>query len=77
MTRPIVLSRYWQPDAVWNETKDEYLRNWLLSRMVAGLTARCRKGIFLCGSDVDSSGGAQDGPLFLAVLRAMAPEERP
>ena len=77
LTHPIVLSRYWQADAVWNETKDEYLRNWLLSRMVEGLTARCRKGIFLCGSDVDSVGNAQDGPLFPALIRAMAREERP
>ena len=75
LTHPIVLSRRWQTDAVWDEAKDEYLRNWLLSRMVEGLTARCRKGIFLCGSDVDSIGNSQDGPLFPAVLRAMTPED--
>lgn len=77
LTHPIVLSRYWQPEAVWDETKDEYLRNWLLARMVEGLAARCRKGVFLCGSDVDSVGNSQDGPLFPAVLRVVTPEQLP
>jgi hypothetical protein len=70
LTNPIVLSRRWQPGETWTPEKDAYLRDWLLARMTDGLTKRCRKQVFLCGSDMDSLGQPQDGPLFPALLAA-------
>lgn len=74
LTNPIVLSRHWDVGTIWDEEKDYYLRNWLLWRMIDGLTKRCRKQIFLCGSDIDSMGNPQDGPLFPALQPAFALE---
>jgi len=75
LTNAIVLRSTWTPGVLWDEQKDEALRNWLLARMTDGLTKRCRRQIFLCGSDLDSLGQPQDGPLLPALLSAFADEE--
>ncbi len=74
LTNALVLRESWTPGLLWDEGKDEALRNWLLARMTDGLTKRCRRQIFLCGSDLDSLGQTQDGPLFPSLLAAFAPE---
>ncbi len=76
LTNAIVLRSTWPPGVLWDEQKDEALRNWLLARMADGLTKRCRRQIFMCGSDLDSLGQSQDGPLLPALLSAFAAEER-
>jgi hypothetical protein len=77
LTNALVLRQSWSPGVLWDEGKDEALRNWLLARMTDGLTRRCRRQIFLCGSDLDSLGQTQDGPLLPALLAAFGPEALP
>ena len=43
------------------------MRNELRTRIVRGLTARCRDGIILASSDLDRRGVRQDGPLWRAL----------
>ena len=43
------------------------VRNELLTRIVRGLTARCREGVILATSDLDRRGARQDGPLWRAL----------
>ncbi len=67
LTNPHVLSRSWRPDRRWTLEADLAARNAVLHRLVRGLALRCREGIFLCASELESSGQLQDSPLLEAV----------
>jgi hypothetical protein len=55
-----------QPDALWTLADDIAIRNELLTRIIHGLTARCKQSILLATSDLDRRGQRQDGPLWRA-----------
>ncbi len=76
LTNPQILQRYWNTDHLWRD-KDEYELNLgNLSRLVTGLTRRCKKEITFCLTDTDERGYEQTGLLIQAlshVLRASSP----
>jgi hypothetical protein len=67
LSNAFVLDRDWPPGRLWTMDEDYRIRNELLSRIVRGLTARCRQGIILASSDLDRRGIRQDGPLWRAL----------
>lgn len=69
LTNPYVLARSWPPEAPWNDAADYAARQVALARVLRGLCNRCREGVVLCSSELDTSGHAQDSPL----LRALEP----
>lgn len=69
LTNPYVLSRRWSEGTRWTDRVDFGTRNEALSRVVVGLTQRCREGIYLCTSELEMTGQPQEGPLLRAVQR--------
>lgn len=67
LSNAFVLARSRPADRIWTMEEDYRVRNQLLSRLVRGLTARCREGIILAASDLDRRGQRQDGPLWRAL----------
>jgi hypothetical protein len=67
LSNAFVLAQSWDPEQQWTMTEDYDIRNELLSRIVRGLTNRCRDGIILASSDLDRRGARQDGPLWRAL----------
>ena len=67
LSNAFVLAQSWDPEQQWTMTEDYDIRNELLSRIVRGLTNRCREGIILASSDLDRRGARQDGPLWRAL----------
>lgn len=67
LSNAFVLARSRRADRVWTMEEDYHIRNQLLSRLVRGLTARCRDGVILAASDLDRRGQRQDGPLWRAL----------
>lgn len=64
LTHPYVLSRNWQPGAVWTDA-DEYSRQQdMLYRVMSGLIRRCRRRIVLGISDLGEQGYEQRGPML-------------
>jgi hypothetical protein len=70
LSNAFVLARDWSPDRLWTMDEDYRIRNELLSRIIRGLTARCRQGVILANSDLDRRGIRQDGPLWRALQPA-------
>ena len=50
---------------------DYSIRNRNLYRLVRGLCLRCRDGIYLCASESEGHGSAQDGPLMMAAQQVL------
>lgn len=71
LTNPHVLSRQWPVGEQWTDAVDYQTRNRTLYRLVTGLTQRCRDGIYLCASELELTGEAQDSPLLRAVDRVL------
>ncbi|MEZ4593683.1 MAG: AAA family ATPase, partial [Chloroflexota bacterium] len=67
LSNAFVLAQSYDPSQPWTMDNDFSIRNQLLSRIVRGLTARCRDGILLASSDLDRRGVRQDGPLWRAL----------
>lgn len=67
LSNAFVLARSRPADRVWTMEEDFRLRNELLSRLVRGLTARCRDGVILAASELDRRAQRQDGPLWRAL----------
>lgn len=72
LSNAFVLAQSRSPEIPWTIDEEFAVRNELLTRIVRGLTARCRDGIILASSDLDRRGVRQDGPLW----RALAPLAR-
>ena len=67
LSNAFVLAQSRSPELPWTIDEEFAVRNELLSRIVRGLTARCRDGIILAGSELDRRGLRQDGPLWRAL----------
>ncbi|MCA9925527.1 MAG: hypothetical protein KC421_24320, partial [Anaerolineales bacterium] len=67
LSNAFVLAQSYDPDEKWTSEDDFEIRNQLLSRIVRGLTARCRDGIIIANSDLDRRGLRQEGPLWRAL----------
>jgi hypothetical protein len=66
-----VLSRSWPSGERWTDAVDYTTRNQVLRRLIRGLCARCREGVYLCWSELEEAGGPQDGPLLRAASRVL------
>jgi len=75
LSNAFVLARSRPPDRPWTMEEDYRTRNQLLSRLVRGLTARCREGVIIAASELDRRGQRQDGPLWRA-LQPILPDAR-
>ena len=67
LSNAFVLAQSWPEDRPWTMEDDFKIRNQLLSRIVRGLTSRCRGGVVLATSELDRRGVRQDGPLWRAL----------
>lgn len=67
LSNAFVLAQSRPADQPWSTDEDFAMRNQLLSRIIRGLTARCRDGIILANSDLDRRGQRQDGVLWRAL----------
>lgn len=71
LTNPYVLGRRWPSGTLWTDAVDYTLRNENLLRLANGLCQRCREGIYLCASELETSGEIQDSPLLQAVQQVL------
>lgn len=72
LTHPYVLSRRWQPGAVWSDVEEYNANQQSLARLIHGLTTRCREHIYLCTARVNERGAEERGALlqtFQTILR--------
>jgi hypothetical protein len=78
LTHPYVLRRDWQEDQVWADEDEVRVRQEALSRLVLGLTRRCRQRVYLAFADLNERGYEQQGPLRQALQRLLrqAPREQ-
>lgn len=67
LSNAFILAQSYDPQIPWTMSEDFAVRNLLLSRIIRGLTSRCRDGIFLANSDLDRRGVRQNGPLWRAL----------
>ncbi|MGD2078477.1 MAG: hypothetical protein PVH18_08845, partial [Chloroflexota bacterium] len=67
LSNAFVLAKSWPEGQPWTMEEDFKIRNQLLSRIVRGLTNRCRGGVILATSELDRRGVRQDGPLWRAL----------
>ena len=67
LSNAFVLAQSRAADQPWTIEEEYRIRNQLLSRLIRGLTARCRDGVILANSDLDRRGLRQDGPLWRAL----------
>lgn len=74
LTNHHVLTRRWDRQERWTDAVDFSLRNRSLHRLVRGLALRCRDGIYLCSSEREGRGEAQDSPLLMAVQQVLQGE---
>lgn len=70
LSNAFVLAPSWNSEQGWTAIEEIDIRNQLLSRIVFGLTNRCRDGIILATSELDRRGQRQDGPLWRALETA-------
>jgi len=71
LTNPYVLSRNWPAGRPWSDEYDYHVRNEVLYRMVRGLCECCTHAVYLCSSELETSGEIQDSPLMRAVLKVL------
>ena len=64
LTHPYVLSLDWQPGRTWEDEDEQALNRQVLSRLILGLTRRCRREIYLGYSELSESGYEQRGLLL-------------
>ena len=71
LTNPHVLSRNWDPEAVWSDQKNEQINRETMFALVNGLLRRCRRGVFLGLSELDEHGYEPKGPLLNVMQRVL------
>lgn len=76
LSNPFVLASRWPAGATWTEAQDYTMRNDILARIVRGLSERCRDGIFICASDMESSGSPQESSPLLRVITRIEVERK-
>lgn len=75
LSNAFVLAPSWNSEQGWTASEEIDIRNQLLSRIIFGLTNRCREGVILATSELDRRGQRQDGPLWRALETARALSE--
>jgi len=63
LTNPYVLSRRWEPNALWDDRADQAARAQSLACSLKGLLGKCGTGVYTASSYLNSQGYEQDGPL--------------
>lgn len=71
LSNAFVLAQSYDASQPWTTDQDLLIRNELLSRLIRGLSGRCREGVILANSDLDRRGLRQDGPLWRALQPVM------
>ncbi|HSH01107.1 MAG TPA: hypothetical protein VLL52_01225 [Anaerolineae bacterium] len=69
LSNAFVLAPSWPAEGLWTAEEEFTIRHELLSRIIQGLTNRCRDGLIIAHSGLDRRGGRQEGVLW----RALAP----
>jgi len=75
LTHPYVLSAHWPKDAVWTDVHEEAQRQRGLVRVLYGLAARCRVGIYWASSDLGVTGEPAESRLERVFLRMLRPKD--
>jgi len=70
LTHPYVLSLQWQFGETWDDEDEQRANRDALSRLIVGLTRRCRQAIYLGYSELSESGYEQRG-LLLDTIQGM------
>jgi hypothetical protein len=70
LTHPYVLTSDWEPGRPWTDADEVANQRDRLSRLVLGLTRRCRKHIFIANAEAGEQGYEQRGQLLI-VLQQM------
>ncbi|MBN1991545.1 MAG: hypothetical protein JW953_02495 [Anaerolineae bacterium] len=78
LTHPYILAADWEPGRPWTDADEVTTQRDRLSRLVLGLTRRCRKHIYIINAEIGEQGYEQRGQLLMALqqmLRQMQREE--
>ena len=75
LTQPYVLRREWETGRLWTDEDEVRVREQAMSRLVLGLSRRCRQRIYLAYSELNERGYEQQGPLLQAVQRMLRRRE--
>jgi hypothetical protein len=71
LTHPYVLRRDWTQGRVWTDDDEVHVREQALSRLILGLTRRCRQRVYLAVAELNERGLEQQGPLLQAAHRML------
>ncbi|GIK41628.1 MAG: hypothetical protein BroJett011_54610 [Chloroflexota bacterium] len=71
LTHPYVLTADWEPGRLWTDADEVAGQRDRLSRLVLGLTRRCRKHVFIVNSEVGEQGYEQRGQLLIALQQML------
>jgi hypothetical protein len=71
LTHPYVLTADWEPGRLWTDADEVAGQRDRLSRLVLGLTRRCRKHVFIINSEVGEQGYEQRGQLLIALQQML------
>ncbi|MGC9360398.1 MAG: hypothetical protein ACP5G7_08505 [Anaerolineae bacterium] len=75
LTHPYVLSAHWPKNAVWTDVHEEAQRQRGLVRVLYGLAARCRVGVYLASSDLGVTGEPAESRLERLLMRVLRPKD--
>lgn len=71
LTHPYVLTADWEPGRLWTDADEVAGQRDRLSRLVLGLTRRCRNHVFIVNSEVGEQGYEQRGQLLIALQQML------
>jgi hypothetical protein len=71
LTHPYVLMADWEVGRPWTDSDEMAAQHDWLSRVILGLTRRCRKHIFVANSEISEQGYEQRGPLLTVLQRLL------
>jgi hypothetical protein len=71
LTHPFVLTRHWPRNQAWTEEDEFQVGEDMLTRVILGLTRRCRSHIYLGFCDLNPRGREERGPLADRVQRLL------
>jgi hypothetical protein len=75
LTHPYVLRRDWPSGRIWTDDDEVQVRQQALSRLVLGLTRRCRQRVYLAVAELNERGLEQQGPMLHAAQRVLLRQE--
>ncbi len=76
LTHPYILAADWEPGRPWTDADEVAAQHDRLSRLVLGLTRRCRKHIYITNAEVGEQGYEQRGQLLLVLQRLLRQLQR-